>query len=89
MGIIKWTINARASEKIKAVYSKIRLAELSKTSDTHARMLFSMFRYVFASTNVYYDKFDNIFCERMNAFSMEIAFDDNLMGEKELSLLAK
>jgi len=76
-------------KKINKAYLEIGFVELRKMSDSHARMLFSLYSYNFASTDICYDMFNEIFSQRIEVLPKEIVFDKDLISKDEFSLLAE
>ena len=52
-------------------------------------MLFSLYSYNFASTDIYYDMFNEIFSQRIEVLPKKIVFDKDLISKDEFSLLAE
>ena len=63
--------------------------ELRKISDSYTRMLFSLYSHNFASTNIFYDVFNEIFSQRIEVLPKKIVFDKDLISKDEFSLLAE
>ena len=53
-------IDSRALETINSAYSKLGFNALHRISDTHSRMLFSLFSHNFVTANISYNLFKDI-----------------------------
>ena len=61
IGILKWTCNIRALQKINQAYLEMGFVELRKIADVDTRILFSLYSYNFISAYICYDMFKEIF----------------------------
>ena len=80
-GIFKWITDSRTLDTINSVYLKLNFNVLYKISDTHSRMLFSLFSHNFVTTNMSYNLFEIIFEKIDNAKKKKnrIVFDKKIV----------
>ena len=88
-GLMRWTWDARALEKINDAYSKMGFPQLCKMSDTHTRMLLSLHSHNFISGDICYDVFKDVFGSRIDSMDKAMTFDSRIIDENEFSPLVE
>ena len=88
-GLMRWTCDTRALDKINSAYSEMGFTQTRKMSDTHTRMLLSLHSHNFISGDLCYDLFKDIFGPRIDALDEAMKFDSGVIDESEFSPLVE
>ena len=87
-GIGKWTVDKRATNAMNAAYSAMGFNKIKTFSDTHMRIIFSLYSHYFLAADLSHSTFADCLTVRMQSEEGAIEHNDDLLSNDEISEFA-
>ena len=88
-GVLKWTNNERALAKINDAYEEMGFERWCTMSDSHTRMIISLFSHNFVSGDICYSAFNKVINQRMKAAGDKLVYDEELLSEEDVPSISE